>query len=173
MRARVQYNTVLLLFGDGYATKGTVLSIDLDLEREHSHERERVRLEEYRHKPAGNRNRHRCGVENDVADGDVDERVEGECVGVRIVIEGSAVNNRGIDNEICRVFAIDSDNETVEFDRDFFRDEFGEVLVFERDTRERTRSIRRLIGVDFEVVVNHIIDAYHKKNSHSFCVFVP
>ena len=167
VRARVQYNTVLNLigknhrktvvflytvlplFGGGYAVYSTVLPIDLNFEREQSHERKRVRFWELVRQCARNSDRLCRGVEENVADCDVDKRVEGEGVGVRIVIEGSAVNDCGIDNESGRVFAVDTDNERVEPDRDFFCGELSEVLVFERDTRECMRSARRLIGVDF------------------------
>lgn len=190
VRVRVQYNTVLnlhcfrwsfyipvlLLFDGGDAVYSTVLSIDLYLEREHPHERERVWFGERIRERAGDSNRFGRGVENDVANGNVDERVKGEGVvesSCSIVVESGAVNDRGIDNERGPVFAVGSDNETIESDRDFLRDEFGEVLVFERDTGERASSSRRFIGVDFEGVVNHIIDVFHNKIGHSFGVFVP
>lgn len=130
----VQYNTVLNSIDDEYAAGATVLPIDYDLKRKQSHERERVRFWERIWERVGSSDRLGCGVEENVADGDVDEHVEGDGVGVRIVIEGGAVNDCGIDNESGRVFAIGTDNEIVESDGNFFCREFSEVLVLERDT---------------------------------------
>lgn len=141
--------TVLGSIDDKYATCATVLSVDYDLKREQSHERKRVRFWELVRQCARNSNRFGCGVEENVANGDMDEHVEGDGVGVRVVVECGAVDDCRIDDKTGRVFAVDADNETVESDRDFFRDELSEVLVFERDTGECTRGARRLIGVDF------------------------
>ncbi len=141
--------TVLGSIDDEYAAGATVLPIDYDLKREQSHERERVRFGEYVWERVGDSDRFGCGVEENVANGDMDEHVEGDGVGVRVVVECGAVDDCRIDDKTGRVFAVDADNETVESDRDFFRDELSEVLVFERDTGECTRGARRLIGVDF------------------------
>lgn len=134
---------------DEYAAGATVLPIDYDLKREQPHERERVRFWEYVWERAGGSDRLGCGVEENVADGDVDERVEGDGVGVRVVVECGAVNDCRIDDKTGRVFAVDTDNEIVERNGNFFCGEFSEVLVFERDTREVASNPRRLIGADF------------------------
>lgn len=129
--------TVLDLLGsidDEYAAGAPVLPIEYHLKREQPHERERVRFGEFVRERVGGRDRLGCGVEENVADGDMDERVEGEGVGLRTIVEGGAVNDCRIDNKIGRVFAVGSENEIVEFDSNLVCGEFSDVLVFERDT---------------------------------------
>lgn len=121
---------------DVYAAGAPVLPIEYHLKREHPHERERVRFWEFIRERIGGRDRLGCGVEENVADGDMDERVEGEGVGVRTIVECGAVNDCRIDNKICRVFAVGSENEIVESDSNLVCGEFSDVLVFERDTGE-------------------------------------
>ena len=119
---------------DEYAAGAPVLPIHYDLKREQPHERERVWFGEFVRKRVGGRDRLGCGVEENVADGDMDERVEGEGVGVRTIVEGGAANDCRIDNKIGRVFAVGSENEIVELDGNLVCGEFSDVLVFERDT---------------------------------------
>ena len=119
---------------DEYAVGAPVLPIEYHLKREQPHERERVWFGGRIRERVGGRDRLGCGVEDNVADGDMDERVEGEGVGLRTIVEGGAVNDCRIDNESGRVFAVGSENEIVEFGRNLVCGEFGEVLVFERDT---------------------------------------
>ena len=119
---------------DEYAVGAPVLPIEYHLKREQPHERERVRFGGRIRERVGGRDRLGCGVEDNVADGDMDERVEGEGVGLRTIVEGGAVNDCRIDNESGRVFAVGSENEIVEFGRNLVCGEFGEVLVCERDT---------------------------------------
>ena len=117
-----------------YAAGAPVLPIDYDLKREQSHERERVRFWEFVRERVGGRDRLGCGVEENVANGDMDEHVEGEGVGLRAIVECGAVNDCRIDNKIGRVFAVGSENEIIEFDGNLVCGELSEVLVFERDT---------------------------------------
>ena len=119
---------------DEYAAGAPVLPIDYNLKREQPHERERVRFGGFVRERVGGGDRLSCGVEENVADGDVDERVEGEGVGLRAIVECGAVNDCRIDNKISRVFAVGSENEIVEFGSNLVCGEFSDVLVFERDT---------------------------------------
>ena len=122
------------LIDDEYAVGAPVLPVEYHLKREQPHERERVWFGGRIRERVGGRDRLSCGVEDNVADGDMDKRVEGEGVGVRTIVESGAVNDCRIDNESGRVFAVGSDNEIVEFGRNLVCGEFSEVLVFERDT---------------------------------------
>lgn len=124
----------LVSIDDEYAAGAPVLPIEYHLKREQPHERERVWFGEVVRERVGGRDRLGCGVEENVADGDMDERVEGEGVGLRAIVECGAVNDCRIDNKICRVFAVGSENEIVEFDGNLVCGEFSDVLVFERDT---------------------------------------
>lgn len=117
-----------------YAAGAPVLPIEYHLKREQPHERERVRFGERIRERVGDSDRLGCGVEDNVANGDMDERVEGEGVGVRTIVECGAVNDCRIDNESGRVFAVGSENEIVELDGNLVCGEFSEVLVLERDT---------------------------------------
>ena len=119
---------------DEYAQGATVLPIEYHLKREQPHERERVRFGERIRERVGDGDRLGCGVEEDVANGDVDEHVEGEGIGVRTIVESGAVNDCRIDNKISRVFAVGSENEPIKFGRNLVCGELSEVLVFERDT---------------------------------------
>lgn len=119
---------------DVYAAGAPVLPIGYHLKREQPHERERVWFGERIRERVGDGDRLGCGVEEDVANGDVDEHVEGEGVGVRTIVECGAVNDCRIDNKIGRVFAVGSKNEIVEFGSNLVCGEFSDVLVFERDT---------------------------------------
>ena len=119
---------------DEYAVGAPVLPVEYHLKREQPHERERVWFGGRIRERVSGRDRLGCGVEDNVADGDMDERVEGEGVGLRTIVEGGAVNDCRIDNESGRVFAVGSENEIVEFGRNLVCGEFGEVLVLERDT---------------------------------------
>ena len=119
---------------DEYAVGAPVLPIEYHLKREQPHERERVWFGGCIRERVGGRDRLSCGVEDNVADGDMDERVEGEGVGLRTIVEGGAVNDCRIDNESGRVFAVGSENEIVEFGRNLVCGEFSDVLVFECDT---------------------------------------
>lgn len=126
----------LVSIDDEYAAGAPVLPIEYHLKREQPHERERVRFGEVVRERVGGRDRLGCGVEENVADGDMDECVEGEGVGLRTIVEGGAANDCRIDNKIGRVFAVGSENEIVEFGRNLVCSEFSDVLVFERDTGE-------------------------------------
>ena len=119
---------------DEYAVGAPVLPIEYHLKREQPHERERVWFGERIRERVGGRDRIGCGVEENVANGDMNEHVEGEGVGVRTIVECGAVNDCRIDNESGRVFAVGSENEIVEFGRNLVCGEFSEVLIFERDT---------------------------------------
>lgn len=119
---------------DEYAAGAPVLPIEYHLKREQPHERERVWFGERIRERVGDGDRLGCGVEENVANGDMDEHVEGEGVGLRTIVECGAVNDCRIDNKISRVFAVGFENEIVEFDSNLVCGEFSDVLVFERDT---------------------------------------